>query len=218
MRPVLAFLRMDLSAQRRAVCALPVVALLMVVLAKVTGLPVPIGLLMAANLVPAILPSQFFAMDERGRLDLLCALLPVSRRQVVAGRHLTMGALAALTSCLCALGSRLSEQVAPSGERLPITVMFCVGFTFVCLLLAVQTSLYFALGPARVISLATAAVFFAAMAMVGKVADSLQHATPETLGRALTWSWTAPAAVAVGVALMAVSVGVSTPLYARRAL
>lgn len=213
MRPLLAFVLVDLSAQRRSVLTLPVVAVLMVVLTTATGLPVAMGLLMAASLPPAFLPTQFFTTDERGRLDLLAATMPVSRPGVVIGRHLTLGSLAALMSAMCGLGAWVSLRVFPLSGAFPLTTVFSLGFALVCLLLAVQVPFYFALGPAKGISMVTAAMVFTAMWMASTLSDPV-----EPVLQAVT-SWWAPAvAILAGLTFIAVSAVISVPLYTRRAL
>ncbi len=213
MRLLPAFVLMDLSAQRRSVLTLPIVVVVMVVLARASGLPVAVGLLMAASFVPAILPIQFFTADEHGRLDLLAATLPISRPAVVIGRHLTLGTLAALMSATCGLGAWVSLRVAPPSDAFPVATVFSLGFALICLLLTLQVPLYFALGPSTGISMATAAVFLAAMWMAGHTSVDMGPVL-----RALTSWWAPGAAVLTGLALMAVSALVSVPLYARRSL
>lgn len=216
MHPVLAFLRMDLSVQRRTLASLGVVGILLLVLARFGGTPPGIALLMASTALPLLLPSQMFAVDERGRLAILWATLPISRRQVVLGRHLSLVLLLVSTTLACGATSWVLTVAAPTSAALPLLPSFGAAFALVSFLMAVQVPIYFAVGSARVASFGTAAVFLVIFLVAGAIGRIGR--APAPLVGALAWPFMPVAAVLVGLALMAASAAVSVPLYVRRAL
>ena len=89
MNQVLRFTKLDLRVQQATLKTTLAVAAVLVLLTWVTA-PLPEMIVAVFTFAAAIVAVEPFRGDERGRLDTLYAVLPVSRALVVWGRYLTI--------------------------------------------------------------------------------------------------------------------------------
>jgi hypothetical protein len=144
---IAAFTRFDLSsslARSQTLLALGLVA--------VSGIlvPVPGMAVLAAALVTSVMVSAPFLADERGRLDILYGVLPVSRRTVVIGRLLS---LVVYYVAAAVLATVLTVCVAlVRGQPVPLELLLTVhaaSLGFVGISFALQLPVFFRVGFSR---------------------------------------------------------------------
>lgn len=219
MTAALRFMRLDLRSLRPYLKALGMPAAVMIVAIGLTA--EPSALIVAAAMMASLLvPQYLFALDERSRLDTLYAILGISRRDVVTGRHLSV----ALTG-LVAIGLGVVVAIAAAAIRqLPlqtatVMMMVCLGALLFALVSAIATPVSFALGQtrARPAALGVSGALFLAVMLVGWLApeafDRLFGALASlALPAILTGLIVLAAALLVGSALA------SRALYSRRDL
>lgn len=126
-------------------------------------LPVPGMAVMAAAAVTSLMVSAPFLGDERGHLDTLYGVLPVSRRTVVIGRALSVFSYylvaAALATAVTVVMATVRGDVI-AGEILLIA--HASALAFVGLSMALQLPVFFRIGYSRGRLMAYAPVFVVA--------------------------------------------------------
>lgn len=143
----LAFIRFDLLSwlpRKQTLLPLAFIVVIGVVL------PVPGMAVVASAVVTSMMISAPFLADERGRLDTLYGLLPISRNKVVVGRATALlvycviaFAIAALTTFVVAIAR---------GDAIPLElvgVALAIGFAFIGLAMALQLPVLFRIGYTR---------------------------------------------------------------------
>ncbi|HEU0257350.1 MAG TPA: ABC-2 transporter permease [Microbacteriaceae bacterium] len=167
-----------------------------------------------------LIASDLFLMDERGRLDILYATLPVGRTTVVLGRYTTVLLEFLVAAVIGNTVAMLDVDFgrAPLGPGM-LVMMNVVGFVIVAVGLAVQLPAFFALGytKARFVGLVPPVVIAVAGLSVGRKADILQGLAAIVRGRGVSVPLEA-AAVAGCVIVLAASVLAARALYVRRRL
>lgn len=157
---IAAFVRLDLASwlpRRQTLLPIALVAVVGIVL------PVPGMAIIASAFVTSLLISTPFLHDERGRLDTLYGILPISRGTVVLGRALSvlvLGLLVAAIALAVTFGVALVR-----GTTVPVdVVLMAIGIAagVVGLALAVQLPVLFRIGYARGRLIAYAPVFLIA--------------------------------------------------------
>lgn len=126
---------------------LPSVAVVVVVavIAPLPALAIPVAAALMALMAP-----QTFATDERGRLDTLYAILPISRRTVVAGRYLAVVILylaMAAVATLAAVAVTLAQGASVPLGQLAVINLVCL--VVLLLMISAQLPFFFGLGFAR---------------------------------------------------------------------
>jgi len=142
-----AFLRFDLmSWLPRKQTLLPLALIVVVGIA----LPVPGMAIVASAVVTSMMISAPFLADERGRLDTLYGVLPLSRRSIVVGRaiailtyYLLASAIAVVTTWAVAIarGGTIPFEIAG--------ISLAVGFAFIGLAMSLQLPVLFRIGYSR---------------------------------------------------------------------
>jgi hypothetical protein len=123
---------------------------LLFVIAVGALLPVPGMAIMASAVVTSLMVSAPFLGDERGRLDTLYGVLPVSRGTVVIGRTLSIIAYY-LTASALATGVTVVVAVIRGGRVEPELLLIAHGaaLAFVGLSMAIQLPVLFRIGYSR---------------------------------------------------------------------
>lgn len=185
-----------------------------VVVAGIAG-PTPLFAIAAAAAVTSLGVGTPFLNDERGHLDTLYAILPISRKTVVVGRYLAMAlwfVAAAVIGTVTVVVTNLvrGEAVQPAVLVLTLAVSFCGA----ALALAVQLPVLFAFGFAK----ARAAMFLPLIVVVVLVtaAAGLGLLSSSFFAQAIASPLTPAVAVAVGVVAVVISAVVATRIYTRR--
>lgn len=143
----LTFARFDLlswALQRQPLLPLALVA------AVGFALPVPGLAIVAAGLVTSVTVAVPFLADERGRLDALYGILPVSRRAVVAGRTLSLLVYSLAAAAIATIVTYIAA--AFQGEAVPhdvVLMALAAAAAIVGLSLALQLPVLFRVGYSR---------------------------------------------------------------------
>lgn len=181
-------------------------------------LPVPGMAVMAAALVTSMMVSAPFLGDERGRLDTLYGVLPISRGTVVIGRTLSV-----VTYYLAAavLATAVTVVVAlVRGERVPaelLLIAHAVALAVVGLAMALQLPVLFRVGYSRGRLVAYAPAFVAAgLAWLAQATGTLGSVEDALAGA--PFALIAGIAVLLGLAGIVVGTALSVRLYRLREL
>ncbi|OAN26853.1 hypothetical protein A4X17_09755 [Plantibacter sp. H53] len=209
------FIRFDLTSwlpRRQTLLLLGFVAVVGILL------PVPGMAIMGAAIVTSLMIAAPFLGDERGRLDTLYGILPVSRSTVVVGRAGSIVVFALLASAIAFAVTLLMAGVR--GASLDwglLLVIQAVAVAFVGLSASIQLPVLFRIGytRGRLISYAPA-LAIAGLAWLAQAIGVLDGVQEAATGVPL------PLAVGLGLALGAtgivVGVLVAVPLYRKREL
>ncbi|SDQ48905.1 ABC-2 transporter permease [Microbacterium sp. cf332] len=145
-----AFTRFDLQTWLpRKQSLLPLAFIIVVGVA----VPVPGTAVLAAAFVTSFMISAPFLSDERGGLDTLYGILPISRARVVAGRTTAL-VIYYVICCVVAIVTTVGVA-SVRGNPLPagllglVAVALAAGFAFVGLALALQLPVLFRVGYTR---------------------------------------------------------------------
>jgi len=142
-----AFLRFDLmSWLPRKQTLLPLGLIVVVGIA----LPVPGMAIVASAVVTSMMISAPFLADERGRLDTLYGVLPLSRRSIVVGRAIAILTYYVLASAV-AVVTTWAVAIA-RGSTIPFEIAgisLAVGFAFIGLAMSLQLPVLFRIGYSR---------------------------------------------------------------------
>lgn len=210
-------LRAEIAAHAITMRTFLSVAAIVVVANLVVGGGAPAALV--CTMTAAFLPGNLFAQDEQSHLGTMYSILPVSRRQVVLARYLTI-ALVAAVMALVGLALAWADSAVRGAGNGPVVLSTAavagMGLAVVGAVVAVQLPLFFWLGYTRtgMYSLgAMLALMFTAVFVVRQVAGI----------RAALLQWAGdPVAGLVGTALavvmLTVSAGCATSVYRRRSL
>ena len=144
---IAAFTRLDLSSWFPRTQTL--LTLLFIVIVGVL-LPVPGMAIMASALVTSLMVSAPFLGDERGRLDTLYGILPVSRSTVVIGRTLSIIAYYLVAATLATIVTVI-DAVVRGGQVEPglLLIAHAASLAFVGLSMALQLPVLFRIGYTR---------------------------------------------------------------------
>lgn len=155
-----AFTRLDLSSwfpRSQTILTLLFIAAVGVLL------PIPGMAIMASALVTSLMVSAPFLGDERGRLDTLYGVLPVSRGVVVIGRTLSIVTYYLAAVVLATIVTVISAMVR--GRRVEtdfLLIAHAAALAFVGLSMALQLPVFFRVGYSRGRLMAYAPVFVVA--------------------------------------------------------
>lgn len=126
-------------------------------------LPVPGMAVMAAAAVTSLMVSAPFLGDERGHLDTLYGVLPVSRRTVVIGRALSVFSYYLVAAALATAVTVVMATVR--GDAIAVEILLIAhasALAFVGLSMALQLPVFFRIGYSRGRLMAYAPVFVVA--------------------------------------------------------
>ncbi|WP_221585982.1 ABC-2 transporter permease [Microbacterium sp. G2-8] len=154
------FTRLDLSSwflRAQTILTLALVAAVGVLL------PVPGMAIMASAAVTSLMVSAPFLGDERGRLDALYGVLPLSRNNVVVGRTLSILVYYLVSVALAIIVTFASARVrgAPFDSEI-LLIAGAASLAFVGLSMALQLPVFFRVGYSRGRLMAYAPVFVVA--------------------------------------------------------
>lgn len=208
----IAFIRFDLlSWLPRKQTLLPLAFIVVVGVA----LPVPGMAVVASAVVASMMISAPFLVDERGRLDILYGLLPISRNKVVVGRaaallvyYVIAFGVAALTTFVVAIAR---------GDAIPmelVGVALAVGFAFIGLAMALQLPVLFRVGYTRGRLVAYAPAFVVA----GLIWLNQATGLVKMEGQLLSTIGLVIAGVVIGAFGSALGVVIATRMYRNREL
>lgn len=157
---IAAFTRLDLSSwfpRTQTLLTLLFVAVVGVLL------PIPGMAIMASAMVTSLMVSAPFLGDERGRLDTLYGVLPVSRSTVVIGRTLSIIAYYLAAAALATIITVITAVVRGGqiGTEL-LLIAHAAALAFVGLSMALQLPVLFRIGYTRGRLMAYAPVFVVA--------------------------------------------------------
>lgn len=144
---IAAFTRLDLSSWFPRTQTL--LTLLFVVVVGVV-FPIPGMAIMTSAIVTSLMVSAPFLGDERGRLDTLYGVLPVSRSTVVIGRTLSIIAYYLVAAALATIVTVITSVV--TGGQLAaelLLVAHAAALAFVGLSMALQLPVLFRIGYTR---------------------------------------------------------------------
>ena len=170
-------------------------------------------------LTVAFLPSILFAQDERAHLDIMYAVLPVSRTRLVVGRYLFIAISAVVMTLVGVAAAQIDELVhGPEPSPVPLSMLAVAGMALVVVgaIAAVQLPLFFALGHARTGMYAygtTMLLMLGGMVLVDHV--------PDLSLAILRWAslpWSGPVGAGIAAVLLIISAACSVRLYRRRSL
>jgi hypothetical protein len=171
-------------------------------------LPLPVLAIVAAAVVTSLMVSTPFLADERGRLDSLYGVLPVSRGAVVAGRTLALLAYGVVALAVAVATTVVAGMLR--GTALPLETLLvavAVAFAIIGLAMSLQLPVFFRIGYSRgrLMSMAPTLVL-AGLVWLGGTLGLLSDAT--------VWP-PAPLAIAVSLAVGVVGVTVGTVIAYR---
>ncbi|WP_165817981.1 ABC-2 transporter permease [Microbacterium sp. Gd 4-13] len=210
---ILKFARFDLASWLPRKQTILPLAFIVVVAAV---LPVPGMAVVAAAFVASIMLSAPFLGDERGRLETLYGILPVSRGSVVFGRTLAILVFTAIAAAIALAATAVVALVR--GDTVAAELMgvaLAAGFAFIGLAMALQLPVLFRIGYARgrlvtyAPALAIAAFLWLNQALgLVDLADGVSASTAQLIG----------AGVGLGLAGVVVGALLATRLYRTREL
>lgn len=210
-----AFTRLDLSSWFPRTQTL--LTLLFVVVVGVL-LPIPGMAIVAAALVTSLMVSAPFLSDERGRLNTLYGVLPVSRGVVVIGRALSIIAYYLVAAAAATIVTVVSAVVR--GGRIDtelLLVAHAAALAFIGLSMVLQLLVFFRIGYSRGRLMAYAPAF-----VVAGLAWLLQatgaHVQVGDAFEGVPVMAIAGAGALIGVVGIACAIVISTRLYRTREL
>lgn len=210
-----AFTRLDLSSWFPRTHTL--LTLLFVVVVGVL-LPIPGMAIVAAALVTSLMVSAPFLSDERGRLNTLYGVLPVSRGVVVIGRALSIIAYYLVAAAAATIVTVVSAVVR--GGRIDtelLLVAHAAALAFIGLSMVLQLPVFFRIGYSRGRLMAYAPAF-----VVAGLAWLLQatgaHVQVGDAFEGVPVMAIAGAGALIGVVGIACAIVISTRLYRTREL
>ena len=170
-------------------------------------------------LTVAFLPSILFAQDERAHLDLMYAVLPISRTRLVVGRYLFIVISAVVMTLAGSAAAQIDELVrGPEPSSVPLSMAAVAGMALAVVgaVAAVQLPFFFALGHARTGMYAygtTMLLMLGGMVLIDRVPDlSL------AIVRWTSLPWSGPVGVGIAAVLLIISAACSVRLYRGRSL
>lgn len=170
-------------------------------------------------LTVAFLPSILFAQDERAHLDLMYAVLPISRTRLVVGRYLFIVISAVVMTLAGSAAAQIDELVrGPEPSSVPLSMAAVAGMALAVVgaVAAVQLPFFFALGHARTGMYAygtTMLLMLGGMVLIDRVPDlSL------AIVRWASLPWSGPVGVGIAAVLLIISAACSVRLYRGRSL
>lgn len=141
------FARFDLQTwvlQKQALLPLAFIAVIAVIL------PVPGIAIIGAALVTSLVLSTAFLGDERGNLDTLYGILPVSRRSIVIGRTLSLVAYYLLAAAIATVVTYVVAAVRSETISVDLLLLLhAVALAIVGLSFSLQLPVFFRIGYAR---------------------------------------------------------------------
>ena len=170
-------------------------------------------------LTVAFLPSILFAQDERAHLDIMYAVLPVSRTRLVVGRYLFIAISAVFMTLAGVAAAQIDELVhGPEPSPVPLSMLAVAGMALVVVgaIAAVQLPLFFALGHARTGMSAEGTTM---LLMLGGLV--LVDHVPDLSLAIVRWAslpWSGPVGAGIAAVLLIISAACSVRLYRRRSL
>lgn len=216
MSQVLRFSRLDFRVQQATLRTTLAIAALLALLTWVTA-PLPPMIVAVFTFAAAIVAVEPFRGDERGRLDALYAVLPVSRAHVVWGRYLTMLGVQivfVVIGVILAFAAAAIKAVPMDTDLAGLIVS--TGFAINALILALETPVLFKVGYERARWVAftpmlviAALVAFANASGLNLTEFALSLHTP---------IWPTALLPITGLAVLALSALISIRLYATRDL
>ena len=210
-------LRVDLSAHAATLRTFAIVAAVFAAANLVMHGATPT--IVVCILTVAFLPSILFAQDERAHLDIMYAVLPVSRTRLVVGRYLFIVISAVVMTLAGSAAAQIDELVrGPEPSSVPLSMAAVAGMALAVVgaVAAVQLPFFFALGHARTGMYAygtTMLLMLGGMVLVDHVPDlSL------AIVRWASLPWSGPVGVGIAAVLLIISAVCSVRLYRRRSL
>lgn len=175
--------------------------------------------IVVCTLTVAFLPSILFAQDERAHLDLMYAVLPISRTRLVVGRYLFIVISAVVMTLAGSAAAQIDELVrGPEPSSVPLSMAAVAGMALAVVgaVAAVQLPFFFALGHARTGMYAygtTMLLMLGGMVLIDRVPDlSL------AIVRWASLPWSGPVGVGIAAVLLIISAACSVRLYRGRSL
>lgn len=207
-----AFTRFDLlSWMPRKQTLLPLALIAVVGIA----LPVPGMAVVASAVVASMMISAPFLADERGRLETLYGVLPISRSRVVFGRTLAILVYYVFAS-LVAVATTYGVAI-PCGQTIAFELVgaaLAAGFAFIGLAMALQLPVLFRIGYARGRLIAYApALVVAGILWVNQAAGIVEIETA-----AFAPSVVIPAGFGIGAIGFAAGAAIAVRMYSTREL
>jgi ABC-2 family transporter protein len=211
---ILAFTRFDLGS----LLASPVRAfgpIIFVMFVAVVA-PFPLIAVPAAAAAVSMGVGTPFLNDERGRLDVLYATLPINRSTVVVGRYVEMAIWYVVAAALATGASIVATFVRGQTVSLAwLGLAHALSFMAVAITLALQVPVFFSVGYTR----GKAAMFLPAVVIGAACSVAAGLSAGSHLYENVAASGLTPLlAVAVGVIAVVISVLVSVRIYTRRQL
>ena len=210
-------LRVELSAHASALRTFAIVAAVFAAANLVMHGATPT--IVVCILTVAFLPSILFAQDERAHLDIMYAVLPVSRTRLVVGRYLFIAISAVVMTLAGVAAAQIDELVhGPEPSPVPLSMLAVAGMALVVVgaIAAVQLPLFFALGHARTGVYAygaTMVLMFGGMFLIERFPDLAL-----TIIRWAGSPWAGAAGPGAAAAVLALSAMGAVRLYRRRSL
>lgn len=210
-------LRVELSAHASALRTFAIVAAVFAAANLVMHGATPT--IVVCTLTVAFLPSILFAQDERAHLDLMYAVLPISRTRLVVGRYLFIVISAVVMTLAGVAAAQIDELVrGPEPSPVPLSMAAVAGMALAVVgtVAAVQLPFFFALGHARTGMYAygtTMLLMLGGMVLVDHVPDlSL------AIVRWASLPWSGPVGAGIAAVLLIISAACSVRLYRGRSL
>ena len=210
-------LRVELSAHASALRTFAIVAAVFAAANLVMHGATPT--IVVCTLTVAFLPSILFAQDERAHLDLMYAVLPISRTRLVVGRYLFIVISAVVMTLAGIAAAQIDELVrGPEPSSVPLSMAAVAGMALAVVgtVAAVQLPFFFALGHARTGMYAygtTMLLMLGGMVLIDRVPDlSL------AIVRWASLPWSGPVGVGIAAVLLIISAACSVRLYRGRSL
>lgn len=214
------FARLELASARVNARQMVVLAVLIAMMAWVSGSQEPLAFAAVVPLLPVFFVTYPFLADERGRHDLLYATLPVRRRSVVWGRHLyfLVMELAALIVAIV-ISSAFTLATSHTLDLGFIALLAGASAAVASLIIAVQLPVLFAVGytKSRWIVVVPLIICLSPMVLtqIPGMSGQLANLWPGALTPA--WSLTVGTSLAAAIiVLWTASAVISVRLYAKR--
>lgn len=192
---------------------------ILLVLVTTVATPWPVFAVGTAAIVMSLLVANPFAADERGHLDTLYATLPITRRNVVAGRYLALVLIYLVAALLATIAAIIITLVG--GHSVDVVVLAAVNvaaFLVFAVSAALQLPFFFSVGSTR----ARPMIFIPAVVFGGSAVLATQTGlfsrTDLVAAVSMNLGTLWVAAPIIAVAALIASIAISAARYNRRAL
>ncbi|MFT0846926.1 ABC-2 transporter permease [Actinomycetaceae bacterium L2_0104] len=177
-----------------------------------TAFPFSLAGLMAPLVITIWMVLVLFQNDDIAKLGILHSILPVGRRDVVAGRYLAIAAIVGAQLVVGVVATAILSARFPAPTLSEVVIVACVGFAVVGVYVAITFPILFALVPGKGAAPARFVSIFVTCGLFGVFFGKVQ----DWHGPAMSLNTLALAVVVVSAALVTLSIPLSQRIYSRK--